>query len=54
MLYIYGGSEDYNINIKETDYVYHVNTGCVTSKAKCLDDLKKVHVIGLDIKYDYV
>jgi hypothetical protein len=54
MLYIYGGSEDYNINIKETDYVYHVNTGCVTSKAKCLDDLKKVHDIALVIRDDYV
>ena len=35
MLYIYGGTEDYKIPTTEKDYVYHLNTGNIISKAKC-------------------
>ena len=54
MLYIYSGSEDYKISTKEKDYVYHLNTGSLISRAKCLDDLKQVYDIALDVRDDYV
>ena len=54
MLYIYGGTEDYKIPTTEKDYVYHLNTGNIISKAKCLDDLKNIQDIALEIRDDYV
>ena len=54
MLYIYGGNKDCNKSLKKEDYVYHINTGKISSNGKYLDDLEEVHNIALNIRDSYV
>ena len=53
-LYIYGGSKDYKISINKRDFIYHINTGVLQTESDCLDDLRMIHDIALNIKVDYI
>jgi hypothetical protein len=53
-LYIYGGENDLKVSANKSDFCYHLNTGLILDKAKCIDDSKAIHDIALNIRDKYV